>query len=67
MKESITPPISPKKEIDTVNKTEKPQKYNKTAYTPRSNKSEKYNYLDKSRSTQRGYTENTVNTVNKSG
>ena len=40
MKESTTPPISPKKEIDTVNKTEKPQKSNKTAYTPRSNKSE---------------------------
>ena len=41
VKESITHPISVKKKIDTVNKTEKSQTSNKTVDTPRSNKSEK--------------------------
>ena len=30
MKEAITPPISAKKRIDTVNKTDKSQAFNKT-------------------------------------
>ena len=56
-KESITTPISGKKKIDTVNKTEKSQASNKTVDTPRI----KVKSIDKSRSTQRTDTENTVN------
>ena len=64
-KESITTPISGKKKIDTVNKTEKSQASNKTVDTPKSNKTDTVKSLDKSRSTQITDTENTVNTVNK--
>ena len=65
VKETITPPIA-KKNIDTVNKTDKSQASNKNLDTSRSNKSDKVKSLDKSRSTERTDTENTVNTVNKS-
>ena len=61
VKEAITPPISEKKKIDTVNKTEKSQASNKTVDTPKSNKTDTVKSLDKSRSTQRTDTENTVN------
>ena len=66
MKESITPPILAKKNIDTVNKTEKSQACNKRVYTLSSNKYDKRKSLDKSRSTQRTETENTVKKENKS-
>ena len=62
VKEVITPPISEKKKkIDTFNKREKSQTYNKTVYTPRSNKTDKVNSIDKSRSDQTTDAENTVN------
>ena len=61
VKEVITPPISEKKKIDTVDKREKSQTYNKTVYTPRSNKTDKVNSIDKSRSDQTTDAENTVN------
>ena len=60
VKEAITPPISEKKEIDTVNKTEKPHESNKTVDTSKSNETGTVKSLDKSRSTQRTDTENTV-------
>ena len=60
VKEAITPPISEKKNIDTINKTEESQAPNKTADTPKSNKTEKVKSIYKSRSTQRTDTENTV-------
>ena len=60
MKESITPPLSEKKKINTVNKIEKSQAYNKTVDTPKSNKTDKVKSIDKSRSIQRTDTENTV-------
>ena len=44
MEEAITPPISAKKKIGTVNKAEKLQESNKTVLTPRSNKTEKINH-----------------------
>ena len=59
-KEAITPPISEKKKIDTVLKTEKSQAYNKRVDTPRSNKTDKVKSIDKSSSTQRTDTEKTV-------
>ena len=59
VKESITPPISGKKN-DTVNITEKPQASNKTVDTPRRNKTDKVKSIDKSRSTKITDTENTV-------
>ena len=52
MKEIITNPISTKKMIDTVNKTEKSQAPNKTVDAPRINKTDKVKSIDKSRSTQ---------------
>ena len=61
MKESITPPIA-KNNIDTVNKTDKSQASNKKVDTSSSNKYYKGKSLDKSRSTQRTDTKNTVNT-----
>ena len=61
MKENITPPITAKKKIDTINKIEKSQASNKTVDTPRINKTDKVKSLDKSRSTQKTDTENTVN------
>ena len=60
VKESINPPISSKKKIDTVKKTDKSQVSNKTVDTPRSNKTDKVKSLDKSRSNKRTDTENTV-------
>ena len=60
MKEAITPPISEKKNIDAFNKADKSQASNKIVDTPRSNKTDKVKSLDKSRSTQRNDTENTV-------
>ena len=60
VKESITTPISEKKNIETVNKTEKPQASNKTVNKHRSNKTEKVKSIDKSRSTKITETENTV-------
>ena len=63
--ESITPPIE-KKKIDTVNKTEKSQASIKKLDTSSSNRSENGKSLDKSRYTQRPYTENTINKINKS-
>ena len=53
MKGSITPPISGEKNIDTVNKKEKSQASNKIVDTPRSNKTDKFKSMDKSKSTQR--------------
>ena len=53
MKESITPPIA-KKNIDTVNKTDKSKaSKRKKDKSSSSNKSDKGKSLDKSRSTQR--------------
>ena len=40
VEEAITPPISAKRKIDTVNKTEKSQASNKTVDTPISNKND---------------------------
>ena len=60
VKEAITPPISAKKKIGTVNKTEKSQASNKTVYTPRGNQTDKVKSIDKSRSTQITDTELTV-------
>ena len=60
VEEAITPPISTKKKIDTVNKTDKSQSSNKTVDTPKTNKTNTVKSLDKSRSTQRTETENTV-------
>ena len=60
MGEAITPPISGKKKIDTVNKTEKSQASNKTVDTPKRNKTETDKPLDKSRSAQIIDIENTV-------
>ena len=42
VKEAITPPISEKNKIDTVNKTEKSQSSNKIVDTPKSNKTENF-------------------------
>ena len=61
VKEAITPPNLAKKKIDTVNKTEKSQASNKTVDAPRGNKTYKVKSMDKSRSTQRTDTLNTVN------
>ena len=65
MKEAITPPIV-KKNIDTVNKTDKPQasKIKKDKYI--SNKSDNGKSLDKSLYTKRTETEYKVKSVNKS-
>ena len=52
VKEAITHPISEKKKIDTVNKTEKSQESNKKVDTPIINKTDKVKSLDKSRSKQ---------------
>ena len=60
---AITSPISEKKNIDTVNKTEKSQASNKTVDTSKSNKTDTGKSIDKSRSTQRT---DTVNIVDKS-
>ena len=43
VKEAMTPHISEKYKIDTVNKTEKSQASNKTVDTPRRNKPTKLN------------------------
>ena len=59
VKESTTNPISVKKKIVTVNKTEKSQAPNKNVYTPKSNKTDKGISIDNSRSTQKIDTENT--------
>ena len=59
-KEAITPTISEKKKIDTVNKTEKSQAPNKIVDTLKSNKIDNVKSIDKSRSTQRTDTENIV-------
>ena len=64
VKEAITRPTA-KNSIYTSNKIEKSQASNKIVDTPRSNKYDKVKTLDKSRSTQRNDTENTVNTVAK--
>ena len=61
MTEYITPPISEKNNIDAVKKTEKSQASNKTVDTPRRNKTDKVKPIDKSRSTKRTDTKNTVN------
>ena len=66
VKESITPPIE-KKNIDTFNKTQKPQASKLKRDKSSSNKSDKGKFLDKSRSNQGTETEETVKTVNKSG
>ena len=63
VKEAITPPISEKKKIDTVNKTEKPQAPNKKVDTPKSNKTDKVKPIYKSRSAQ---LTDTFTTVDKS-
>ena len=52
MKEAITPPISAKKKIDTVNKTEKSQAPNKAVDATKSNKTDKVKSINKSRSNQ---------------
>ena len=62
--EDITPTISAKTNIDTVNKTEKSQALNKRVYTPKINKAEIFKSINKSRSTQRT---DTKKTVDKSG
>ena len=61
VREAITPPISEKKKINTVNKTQKSQASNKKVDTLRSNKTEKVKLIDESRSTQRNDTENIFN------
>ena len=53
VKEAITPPISAKNKIDTVNKTEKSQTSNKTVDTTKRNITDTVKSLDKSISTQR--------------
>ena len=40
VEEAITPPISSKNKIDTVNKTEKSRAFNRTVYTPKINKTD---------------------------
>ena len=47
VKESTTPPISAKNNIDTVKKTEKSQASNKTVDTPKINKTDTVKSLDK--------------------
>ena len=59
MEEAITPPIS-KKKIDIVTKTDKSQAPNKTVYTPKRNKTDTVESLDKSRCTKKTDTENTL-------
>ena len=63
VEEAMTPPISSKKEIDTVNKTEKSQAANNTEDKPKRNKTNTIKSLDKSRSIKRTDTENTVDTL----
>ena len=53
MGESITPPISTKRKIDTVNKIGKSQASNKKVDTPKRNKTDTVKLLDKSSFTQR--------------
>ena len=65
VKESITPPIA-KNNIDIVKKIEKPQASKRIKDKSISIKSDKGISLDKSRSTQRTETEDTVESVNKS-
>ena len=60
VEEAITPPISAKKKIDTVNKRDKSQAYNKTVDKPKRNKTDTVKSLDKSRYAQITDTENTV-------
>ena len=60
VKEFITTPISEKKNIDTVTKTEKSQVSNKTVDTSRSNKPDTFKSIDKSSYIQRTDTENKV-------
>ena len=62
-KEAITPPISDKKKINTVKKTEKSQASNITVDTTKINKTHKFKLIDKSRSTQ---ITDTYNKVDKS-
>ena len=52
VKEYITLPISAKKNIYTVNKTDKSRESNKAVDKYRSNKNDKVKSIDKSRSTQ---------------
>ena len=47
VKETITPPITEKKDIDTVDKKEKSQVYNKTIDTPKRNKTYEVKSIDK--------------------
>ena len=47
VEEAITPPISKKKKIDTVNKTEKSQASNKTVDTSKRNKTDTVKSFDK--------------------
>ena len=65
VKESITTPIA-RKNIDTVNRIEKPQSSNKTVDKYSSNKSDKAKSLDKSRCTKITDTGNKVNKENES-
>ena len=53
VEEAITPTISEKNKIDTVNKTEKSQASNEAEDAPKSNKNDKVKSLDKSGCTQR--------------
>ena len=62
MEEAITPPISEKKKIGTVKKTEKSQASNKTVDTPKINKTNTVKSIDKSRS---DHITDTVNIVDK--
>ena len=63
VEEAITPSISERKNIDTINKTEKSQASNNTVDRTKINKTDKFKSLDKSRYTQRN---DTINTVDKS-
>ena len=65
VKEAITPPIA-KHNIDTVNKTEKPQSSKRKKDKSINNKLDKGKSFDKSRSNQITETEDTVKSVNKS-
>ena len=60
MEEAINPPISLKKKIDTINKTDKSQASNKTVDKPKINKTDTFKPLYKLRSAQRTGTKNTV-------
>ena len=65
VEEVITYPISVKKKIDTVNKTEKSQTSKKQSLPPKKAKTDTLNSIDKSRSTQRTNLSNKITRIEK--